>query len=462
MKFIYDGSTVLSKSNQSQNKEGRSLTGLSCGRAGCRHLTLVNTEIQIIGSNGQDYTDGYGNIDIWQNDKTGVNGDVRFYIGSDSSRVSGHNEFLSNYNNNAVFNSYMKNNGGSIEWSTVPSSYYSKTCPDGKSPRGGAPGSNCDGTSCLSALNEYNMHMGKDGNAGGTGGNAGKGATSTVNNSSTDTITSPNTPNMNGGNGANGAAGNLASTDCSLVSASKSYLIKCVRGNGAGGHGHSGGGGGGGMLYHVYSSSSAQTNGIWGWAGSGGAGGCGGNGGQMGHMGVSTFGLLLTPPKYTSEKMELVLDNFNLNLQPGIGGKGQDGQNGLEGGTGGNKIDSELLSSYWQGTGGGKGGKGGNGGGGAGGYSGESFGYTFICNRLIPFSNFDTIEAVATASNMNTLKICGFILEDSFAQDAISSTTVTKLKHGGPANGQKGGEGGKGTLNAFYSNIRATKDTWFK
>jgi hypothetical protein len=235
MKFIYDGSTVLSKSSQSQNKEGRSLTGLSCGRAGCRHLTLVNTEIQIIGSNGQDYTDGYANIDIWQNDKTGVNGDVRVYKESDPKqpRVSGHNEFLSNYNNNAVFNSYMKNNGGRIEWSTVPSSYYSKTCPDGKSPRGGAPGSNCDGTSdgtssvCLSALNEYNMHMGKDGNAGGTGGNAGKGAsTSNVDNSITDPITSPNTPNMNGGNGANGAAGNLASTDCSLMSASKSYLIK--------------------------------------------------------------------------------------------------------------------------------------------------------------------------------------------------------------------------------------------
>ena len=165
MKFVFDGT-----GHQLSQNSGFTMTGLSCGASGCKHLTFVNSDLEVLGASGKDSSSLlHSSNQIWGNDVHGTDGGHQFEGHSWSSSKSA---FSTNRTVNACFPSSYDENS----WHVTSSSVYSLTCPDGKSPRGGAAASSC----CQNNCTELNYNSGKSGNAGGNGGTAGAGKTTTM------------------------------------------------------------------------------------------------------------------------------------------------------------------------------------------------------------------------------------------------------------------------------------------
>lgn len=449
MKFVFDGT-----GHQLSQNNGFTMTGLSCGASGCQHLTFVNSVLEVLGASGKDSSGlTHGPNQIWGHDVHGTGGGHQFEGSSWSSSKSA---FSTNRMSNACFpSSYYEDS-----WHVTSSSLYSLTCPDGKSPRGGAAASSC----CQNNCSELNYSTGKSGYVGGDGGTGGNGKSlSITKNEGCNADTSYQGTSQdsqaagsdyhggNGGNGYGGLAGEFTSeellTACTRKYDSHGVYVSCNHALGNGGIGHSGGGGGGGAVYHCYGNVGAAGIGAvenaWVFAGSGGSGGCGGYAGVAGGTGASVVGLQLLPPNYGNLDLD-IQTNFTLHLKAGLGGAGQSGQDGLLGGWRGYgfgyaKENSLTIDQYChKATGGGNGGGGGGGGGGAGGLSGEAYGMIFICNRG---GTFDT----STSIHVDQLNACGFPVSSSFASTWQNYLTMDTVYHGSTG---KAGKQGKSITSA--------------
>ena len=443
MEFEFSAKEGIPHSTEDDRINGLTMAGLACGTYGCLHLTFDQSTLSVVGPQGvSEHPEHASNIlygDGEDSDSNGVNGG-NFWQDNWSWNACKAN-FLTNRSNNACLpSSYSTstegNNGRSIGWLVASSESYYKTCPDGRSPRGGAPGSRC----CKSYCEEMNYGYGRSGNSGGTGGTGGAGKSSSVNTGGgcgedssywgqangsnlTNESNALNNDDFggNGGHGDGGYGGTFKNkTGCTYQYGSGGFYVDCDASRGNGGVGQSGGGGGGGAVYHCYDRYDLDD--AWVYAGGGGAGGCGGRAGRAGGTGTSVVGLILVPPKQGTLDLTGLSVTSNgtnspqtfISLEAGAGGVGQEGQQGRYGGFRGYGFGFANVTDNWifgknpkhchKSMAGGIGGTGGGGGGGAGGLAGHAYPLAFICNRNV--KSFNTVNATQFEN-------CGFKLHEN-------------------------------------------------
>ncbi|MBO5753417.1 MAG: hypothetical protein J6S69_06970 [Proteobacteria bacterium] len=429
-------------------QNGLMLVGLTCGKKGCRHLTLNKSSITVTGNTGRNNSEMPHESNIWKKEHMqGIQGQS-FY--SDWSNYKENwTGFETNRKQNTMFYDYYSK--ADRRWSSVPSSTYNSVkCPDGSSPRGGAPASWCCRGQC--GPDYAKSKNGENGTGSGHGGDGlelsisgsgcnesdwyeGKGAVNTYerykNGSGTYVM------GANGGHGDGGAGGKNQDVACTKNYLTDGFYVNCDTSKANGKPGQAGGGGGGGAIHQCFRHKN-YGNPAWIHGGGGGAGGCGGYGGMAGGMGISATGLILNPPASTSNKFSYHNLGSQVSANAGSGGSAQAGQTGVYGGWRGDGFGygKEGLANVdmhcHRATAGGVGGTGGGGGAGANGVSGEAFGVVFIDKNKI---NVNT--------DKSTLESYGYEYTDSLAallaDPGKAGVTVSTQNNGGNGGAGKSG-----------------------
>lgn len=422
---------------------GTTLIGLTCGKAGCEHLSLSNSTMNIVAPTGVTQDATLASNENWPGERNGVNGD---YWGMGNGGGTAH---TTNFNSNNCMSRYFSDSRWKV-YSNFNSSYYEYKCPSGDTPRGGCGASHCCKNGCGSYAQNPNGRYGLGwyGGAGAYIGSANK-----SNGCNDDSSVDPNVARgQNGQNGPGGKGGDNTQLSIRPYIDSNAGLYMATYSNGTkdsvqaanGTYGSSGGGGGGGGIYRCYDRNGKDDH--WAHAGSGGAGGCGGRGGKAGGTGGSAIGLVLTSPK--DGKGYFDISNTTITIEAAEGGLGTNGQAGIPGGQGGKAhgwgdqnwagTDRHCIKS----TSAGAGGAGGGGGAGAGGLAGHAYGYFFVCNRKVNFDSIDHLDG------------CGFTRSNAFNSSMNFKTTVSAPRD--RANGNKGGDG---TWNEAYNNTQTGVDS---
>ena len=393
---------------------GTTLIGLTCGKAGCDHLEMYASKIDVKAPTGVRQDTVLPSNDNWENDRNGVNGGS--YRTDEGTNGKSGTSYAKNYSSKVCLSKYYK----SKIWNLADSEEYNHfVCPDGDIPLGGCGGIDC----CKGKCGFEPSTKGLDG--GGSNGGGGANVTSAVKKGcgSKDAVDPSIARGKTGNHGAGGEAGvNTGLSIKPYVDKNANLYIATYNGNNKddistanGKPGKSGGGGGGGAVYWCWNNSKSAWGQYWMHAGVGGAGGCGGYGGKAGGTGGSAIGMVVTPPVgmekgYFDVDATLII----VGAQGGLGNVGQSGQGGGKGGMSyGYAHEPALTDAHcMKATAGGAGGAGGGGGSGAGGLAGHAYGYVFMCNRNADFSSIDDVGN------------CGFDISSAFENSIDSKTTV--------------------------------------
>ena len=471
---------------------GTTLTGISCGSAGCSNLTLDNTDIVVTAPDGAQHTSWAANDnDIWGGTETfswghgqggHLNDGVPAYSKCNYNMVD---DYAYNFDHNVCLYSlqyggdeylwkrydskdcYVDTNLYSSDSSTCRGgattfySHYNRWCPDGNHSLGGC-GAIITVNRGDNVVKKYSQSGG--GYFGGSGGRvSGYSPSDGCNtdqswNTTNDRISSlpqAGGPGENMRNGSYityggytyGKGGKVSDVALTLTASGNEFYINSDASLGNGHHGMNGGGGGGGVVYHTYAYKDWKSTVI---AGGGGAGGCGGHGGLGGGTGGSAIGVAFVTP--SSGDSYLNLSSSNVTVEGGAGAAGENGQSGVVGGKGGDGYGWADEGAAWKdtychkATNGVSGGKGGGGGGGAGGRAGHAYAYLVACSsqklRDKDPANFGKCSIHVSEAFVNQPSDFGTTLTKRDGIDGIGGANATSTSVGSGGNAGSANDSG--------------------